>query len=153
MSEHVYIESVSCPKQGCEMPNEVITSRENECTCEHCGETFSLEGLIISRAYVDDEGHPLGWREEEWKGVQPIDTRIWSELQSFDQLRASGVLWLINATVFHPRGMALAIEFDDDGECIGWKLCTDSEAWVFTDTEANIGFDSFEMFISKLTAK
>lgn len=98
------------------------------------------ETLIIHKDYV----YPLP------ETPQIVDTRIWSELQSFEALRSSGILWLINTTVFHPRGMALAIELDDEGDCIGWKLCTDNEAWVFTDTEANIGFDSFEMFIAKI---
>lgn len=39
-----------------------------------------------------------------------------------DELRSTGLLWLINASVFHPRGLALAFVYDDDGELIGWRL-------------------------------
>lgn len=46
----------------------------------------------------------------------------------FDELRATGLLWLINASVFHPRGYALAIHAD------GWSLLGDGgEVWQFGD--------------------
>lgn len=63
--QHVYLECVMCPKEGCEFPNEVITSQETVFCCEFCGEVSELKGLQVSRAYVDDYGHPLGWRDEE----------------------------------------------------------------------------------------
>lgn len=55
--------------------------------------------------------------------------------RSFEELRSSGLLWLLNREVFHPRGYALALnfEFDDDGVlgvCTGWTLLGDgSEPW------------------------
>ena len=54
----------------------------------------------------------------------------------FADLRATGLLWLINTTVFHPRGYALALHFDgkhpDLGACTGWSLMGDgSEPWQF----------------------
>lgn len=52
----------------------------------------------------------------------------------FEDLRPTGLLWLINTTVFHPRGYALALHFNDDGSCSGWSLMGDgSEVWQFTD--------------------
>lgn len=39
----------------------------------------------------------------------------------FDDLRASGLLWLINRVVFHPRGYALGFVYHE-GELSGWKL-------------------------------
>lgn len=53
----------------------------------------------------------------------------------FAQLRDSGLLWLINRTVFHPRGFALGFVLRD-GEAIGWTLQGDgTEPWTFTAPE------------------
>jgi hypothetical protein len=53
-------------------------------------------------------------------------------VRSWDDLRSSGLLWLINRVVFHPRGWALGMAFDCDDEPIGWKLLGDgSEPWRF----------------------
>ncbi|MHC3474663.1 hypothetical protein ACYF6T_39040 [Streptomyces sp. 7R007] len=41
------------------------------------------------------------------------------------ELKESGLLWLINRTVFHPRGLALGVAYTDDGEVIGWTLLGD----------------------------
>lgn len=47
------------------------------------------------------------------------------------ELSTSGLLWLINATVFHPRGWALALH-KRGGEIAGWHLQGDGrEVWVF----------------------
>lgn len=54
-------------------------------------------------------------------GVRPIG-----------ELRSSGLLWLINRTVFHPRGYALALVQDEAGAVIGWQLDGDgTEPWAF----------------------
>lgn len=47
------------------------------------------------------------------------------------ELSTSGLLWLINATVFHPRGWALALH-KRGGEITGWHLQGDGrEVWTF----------------------
>lgn len=48
------------------------------------------------------------------------------------ELRDSGLLWLINRVVFHPRGYALALHFDDyHEEVVGWSLLGDgTEVWT-----------------------
>jgi hypothetical protein len=57
------------------------------------------------------------------------------ETRSFDELRSSGLLWLINRVVFHPRGFALALSMRD-GEPVGWKMLGDgSEVWRFEGDE------------------
>lgn len=57
---------------------------------------------------------------------ESAEARPWSELAT------SGLLWLINTSVLHPRGYALAIGFNDDGECDGWRIVGDgSEPWQF----------------------
>lgn len=54
--------------------------------------------------------------------------------QPFADLRTTGLLWLINASVFHPRGYALALHSDESGDCVGWSLLGDgSEPWTFPD--------------------
>jgi hypothetical protein len=57
------------------------------------------------------------------------------------ELSDSGLLWLINRTVFHPRGVALALH-EEDGEVLGWSLITATEGEPFSFPEAvdNDGF-------------
>lgn len=44
----------------------------------------------------------------------------------FSDLRDSGLLWLINRSVFHPRGFALQLAVNlETGEIIGWRLSGD----------------------------
>lgn len=53
-------------------------------------------------------------------------------MRPFSELSDSGLLWLINRVVFHPRGLALAVHVDDAGAVEGWSLQGDgSEAWSF----------------------
>lgn len=53
----------------------------------------------------------------------------------FEELSDSGLLWLINRTVFHPRGYALALTIAD-GKAVGWSLLGDgTEPWQFGDDE------------------
>lgn len=55
--------------------------------------------------------------------------------QDWDDLRSSGLLWLINRQVFHPRGFALALE-QVDGRIVGWSLLGNgSEVWRFGESE------------------
>lgn len=55
------------------------------------------------------------------------------------ELRESGLLWLVNRAVFHPRGFALALVMRDS-EPVGWQLLGDgSEPWRF-------GVDEDELF-------
>lgn len=44
------------------------------------------------------------------------------KVRSFAEFRDSGLLWLVNRVVFHPRGYALAFHFDDEGVVTGWSL-------------------------------
>lgn len=58
------------------------------------------------------------------------DYRPWNDL------RESGLLWLINRVVLHPRGYALAIHYegdaDDLGAALGWSLMGDgTEVWGY----------------------
>lgn len=54
-----------------------------------------------------------------------------TQSRPFDELRDSGLLWLINASVFHPRGFALALHYEG-GEAVGWSLVGDgTEPWQY----------------------
>lgn len=54
----------------------------------------------------------------------------------FSDLRAVGLLWLINTALLHPRGYALALHSDDEGNATGWSLLGDgSEPWYFDPSE------------------
>jgi hypothetical protein len=49
----------------------------------------------------------------------------------WEELRSSGLLWLINAAVLHPRGYALSLA-QLGGTIVGWRLLGDgSEPWQF----------------------
>jgi hypothetical protein len=55
------------------------------------------------------------------------DARPWGDLSS------TGLLWLINRVVFHPRGFALTL-VKQHGEVVGWNLQGDgTEVWRFTE--------------------
>ncbi|MEV0470228.1 hypothetical protein [Streptomyces prunicolor] len=56
------------------------------------------------------------------------------------ELRDSGLLWLINRTVFHPRGLALALAYGDAGEVTGWRLTGDGTEpmWFSPDDEPRL---------------
>lgn len=57
------------------------------------------------------------------------------------ELSESGLLWLINRVVFHPRGVALALH-EEDGEAKGWSLITaaEGEPFSFPESVDNDGF-------------
>jgi hypothetical protein len=53
----------------------------------------------------------------------------------WDELKSSGLLWLINRVVFHPRGFALSLA-RRDGEVVGWRLLGDGrEVWAMEPPE------------------
>lgn len=55
-----------------------------------------------------------------------------SDPRPFKDLSTSGLLWLINATTFHPRGFALSLHVTADGKATGWSLMGDgTEPWHF----------------------
>lgn len=67
------------------------------------------------------------------------------------ELRESGLLWLINRTVLHPRGFALALVVDGN-EVVGWQLLGDgTEPWSFGDDETDL-FARVEALLSRKAA-
>lgn len=70
----------------------------------------------------------------ETPATTPAPNHAQSRLYSFEELLSTGLLWLINTSVLHPRGYAMSIEFDDQGKAIGWHLMGDGgERWEFAD--------------------
>jgi hypothetical protein len=65
--------------------------------------------------------------------------KSWDETHSFRELQSTGLLWLINRVVFHPRGFALGMvpEGNEPGAPYGgWVLLGDgSEPWTFADND------------------
>jgi hypothetical protein len=66
--------------------------------------------------------------------------------REFSELSASGLLWAINRTLLHPRGYALAIHKDGDGNAVGWSLRGNGrEPWkYYPDAEEDESFAAFE---------
>lgn len=49
------------------------------------------------------------------------------EVRPWSELRDSGLLWLINKALFHPRGFAFTVVYRD-GEAVAWYLQGDGRA-------------------------
>lgn len=59
-------------------------------------------------------------------------TPVRPPVRPFAEFQTSGLLWLVNSVVFHPRGFALGFAKDANGDVIGWSLGGDgNEAWSF----------------------
>lgn len=56
-----------------------------------------------------------------------------------------GVLWMINATIFHPRGLALAITPDGRFFVEG----AGNEVIVFADETADLKFEQFRALLAR----
>lgn len=72
-----------------------------------------------------------------------------SESRPFSELSDSGLLWLINTSVLHPRGFALALVLDDSGNATGWQLLGDGrEVWMFGE-EMHDQFDAIQQTLAR----
>jgi len=73
------------------------------------------------------------------------------EKMPISELRRSGLLWLINTSVFHPRGYALALYFEEDGGVSGWTLMGDgTQAWTMGDDPNGPTLDELMLETKKL---
>ena len=88
-----------------------------------------------------------GARKGEGVVSEPSPPRPLSELSD------SGLLWLINRVVFHPRGFALQLVKDfETGEIVGWRLSGDgTQAWHMEGDEPE--FESTEATFAAAKAK
>lgn len=66
-------------------------------------------------------------------------------IRSFDEFREVGLLWLLNKSVVHPRGFAIAFEYGPTGELLGWKLVGDGkEPWTFFHPDEFAPFEKIQ---------
>lgn len=54
-----------------------------------------------------------------------------------ETLSATGLLWLLNSEVLHPRGFALALAYDEAGLVVGWTMQGDGVERMSFDAETN----------------
>lgn len=48
----------------------------------------------------------------------------------------TGLLWMINQVIFHPRGYAMYISLDGEGVATGWGVMGNGrERWAFVDDD------------------
>ncbi|MXM66764.1 hypothetical protein GR925_25865 [Streptomyces sp. HUCO-GS316] len=73
-----------------------------------------------------------------------------SAARSFAELIDSGLLWLINRTALHPRGLALALHLDEHGQAYGWSLIhtAGGEPWQYDPTTDHDGHARAEATIA-----
>lgn len=78
--------------------------------------------------------------------AEVLPVRPWHEL------RDTGLLWLINRVILHPRGYALAIQMNPDGTSSGWNLVGDgTEPWQYgCDAESQAREDELFAKIKEL---
>lgn len=65
------------------------------------------------------------------------------DLRPMSDLLDSGLLWLINRVVFHPRGLALALWREEStGTVTAWRLLTaeDGEPFSFSNRDDENGY-------------
>lgn len=54
------------------------------------------------------------------------------QIETLKKFRQEGLVWLANAAIFHPRGYALTVHLDDDGEPYGLSVQGDGlEPWHY----------------------
>lgn len=124
-------------------PRHVIECREAGWTIKHplsCRP--ALFDCPVNRAAEDGlfTGHPAPGRyyvelvDAMLRVGEPVPDRPVDTGRPFIDLRPTGLLWLINRVVFHPRGYALALVLDEHGDAAGWQLQGDgTEVWHFKD--------------------
>lgn len=70
---------------------------------------------------------------------------------SFNEFEQSGLLWLINRLVFHPRGYTFGLVPDKNGNMIGWAVVGDGKKCQRFDPGMDeLGFLAAETFLAKL---
>lgn len=98
---------------------------------------------------IFEQGHSGGCR---YVPVHVPSSRTSKMGRSFEELRSSGMLWLINRVVFHPRGLALSLHVDK-GVAVGWSLQGDgSEVWSFNGEQDGDGFSKACATLANTTA-
>jgi hypothetical protein len=84
--------------------------------------------------------------------ITPADDDGTPTVRPLAELRTTGLLWLINRTVLHPRGYALGFDLDADGNAVGWVLLGDgTESWNYDESvDENELFRNVEALFASL---
>lgn len=71
---------------------------------------------------------------------------------SFNQFADLGLLWLINRSVFHPRGLTISFEYaEGEAEPRGWGIRAFDQPPVFSDdTEERHWFKTVESLLANV---
>lgn len=73
------------------------------------------------------------------------------QMYTFNELENSGLLWLINRLVFHPRGYTFGLVPDEHGNIIGWTVLGDGKTCLrFMPDMDDLGFLAAETFLAKI---
>lgn len=68
---------------------------------------------------------------EEWSESPVADAG-----KPLSELSPNGLLWLINASTFWPRGFSLALIQGESGDIVGWEILGDgTEVWQASSPE------------------
>lgn len=74
--------------------------------------------------------------------------------QPFAKLADSGVLWLVNRVVFHPRGFAIRIHTDEAGDATGWSIDgAGREPWAFLSEVDDAKFQAVEALLAEVRSE
>lgn len=77
-----------------------------------------------------------------------------TEIRPMSTFRDYGLLWYINRVAFHPRGFALALDVNDDGDITGWQVWGNGdEPWQYgAPVDENDAFDAIEALFAEVRA-
>lgn len=69
---------------------------------------------------------------------------------NFKEFQEKGLLWAINRYIFHPRGLAMMMIFDDETNETTWSLLTtNTPPFSFDDETDDSGYEIFTAFLKE----
>lgn len=69
-----------------------------------------------------------------------------AQRKALKAFRDEGLLWMVNTAILHPRGFALGIQIDDDGEPVGLTIAQHTDDyWYFQPGEFDDVFANYEI--------
>jgi len=77
------------------------------------------------------------------------------ELFDWEAFQTNGLLWAVNRHVLHPRGLAMAVMFDEDtNELVGWQIHrADDGLWRYGEQADELGRARFQGFLNYLETR
>lgn len=74
-------------------------------------------------------------------GIGDMTTLTSEQRATLRAFRESGLLWLVNTSILHPRGYAIAMQLSDHGEPLGMMVDGDGvEPWAYDDPAVHESF-------------